>query len=153
LPAETAESIEMWLMTFSARVTLHEVETLDGNVELRFVGVIEQHELAGAWANVECLQTAEARDAVVDVDHVIAGLEIAEVGKESSRFRFAPALFTALCTLGAGGLSLNGFGGFVEDVCFDVYDQVRLRQFKAAAETSDSDDDGAGSRGLGRFAC
>jgi hypothetical protein len=35
LPAETAESIELRLMTFGARVTLHEVETLDGNVELR----------------------------------------------------------------------------------------------------------------------
>jgi hypothetical protein len=69
LPAETAESIELRLMTFSTRIALHEVETFDGNVELGLVGVVKQHELAGAWSDVECLQTAEAGDAVVDVDH------------------------------------------------------------------------------------
>src|SRR4029079_7481738 len=53
LPAETAETIELWLMSFRARIALHEVETLDGNVELRFVGVVEQHELAGAWSKIE----------------------------------------------------------------------------------------------------
>ena len=92
--------------------------------------------------HVECLQTAEARDAVVDVDHVIAR-QIAEIGKKGSRFRLAPALFTALCTLCAGGLSFDHIRGFVEDVCFDVYDQVRLRQFKSAAETTDSYDNRA----------
>jgi hypothetical protein len=74
------------LVAFGARITLHEVETLDGNVELRFVSVVKQHELAGSWSKVERLQTAEARDPVIDVDHVIVRLEIAKVGKERRRF-------------------------------------------------------------------
>ena len=86
LPAEAAESIELWLVSFSARVTLHEVETFDGNVELCLVRVKEQHELARAWSKIERLQAAEACDAVVDVDHVISCLEIAKVRKECSRF-------------------------------------------------------------------
>ena len=64
----------MRLMTFGTRITLHQVESLDWNVELCFVGVKEQHELARAWSKIERLQPSEARDAVIDVDHVIVGL-------------------------------------------------------------------------------
>src|SRR6185436_6312468 len=103
-------------MTFCARVALDEVETFDGNVELRFVGVKEQHELAGAWSNVECLQTAEARYAVIDVDHEIAGLEIAKVGKERGGFRLALAFVSALSSLGARGLAFDRVSRFVKNV-------------------------------------
>jgi hypothetical protein len=74
-----AESIELRLMTFRARVTLDQIQTFDRYVELRLVGVKEQHELAGAWSNIERLQTTETRDAVVYMDHVIIWLQIAEV--------------------------------------------------------------------------
>ena len=97
LPAKTAESIELRLMTLGARITLHEVETLDRHVELRVVSVIKQHELAGARSKIEGLQTAETCDAVIDVDHVIVRLEIAKVRKESSRFRSASPLLSAWC--------------------------------------------------------
>src|SRR5689334_13968852 len=86
LPAEAAESIELRLVTFGTRITLDQVETLDGNVQLGLVRVKEQHELAGAWSNIQRLQTTETRDAVVYVDHVIVGLEIAKVGEKGRGF-------------------------------------------------------------------
>src|SRR5205085_12563410 len=83
LPTETAESIELRFMTFGARITLHQIEPLDRHVQLRFVGVKEQHELAGTRAEIESLQTAETRDAMIDVNDIVVGFQVAKVREES----------------------------------------------------------------------
>src|SRR5512138_1032948 len=89
LPADSAKFVERRLMTLSARVPLHQIEPFDRNVKLRFVGVIEQHELAafgsgdGAswlrWTEIERDEAAEARDAVIDMHHEVVDFEIAKV--------------------------------------------------------------------------
>ncbi len=59
LPAESAETIERGLMSFGARITLDQIQPLDGHVKFRVFGVEEQHELAAARAEIERLQTAK----------------------------------------------------------------------------------------------
>ena len=46
LPANSTQAIERRLMTFGARVTLHQIEPFDGNVQLGFLCIVKQHELA-----------------------------------------------------------------------------------------------------------
>src|SRR5205085_280525 len=151
LPAKAAESVQLRRMTLSARITLDQVETFDRHVELCFVSVIKQHELAGAWSKIERLQTAETCDAVIDVDHIIIGLEIAEVREKSSRFRLAPPLFAALRYFSAGGPAFDRVNCFIKNVSLDVNDQSRLRQFKTTAETTDCHDDRTKARCIGGF--
>ncbi len=76
-------------MTFRARITLHEIEPLDGNVKLRVVRVIEQHELAtlrssDRWRwlgrpEIESNQSTESRDPMIDVHDIVIDFEVAKI--------------------------------------------------------------------------
>src|SRR5713101_7141693 len=81
-------------MTFRARITLHQIEPLDRNVQLRFLSVIKKHELAArrrrqncarrrfSWPEIESDQSTKPRDAVIDVHDIVANFQIAKVRKE-----------------------------------------------------------------------
>ncbi len=84
------EPVERRLVPLCARIPLNQVQPLDRRVELRVVGVEEQHELALTAAEFERLQATEARDAVVDVDDVVVDLQVAEVGEERGGLRLLP---------------------------------------------------------------
>src|SRR6476661_5467884 len=69
----------------------NEVHALDRHKKLRLVRVDEQHELTLDAAAVERLQRLETPEAVIDVDHIVAGLKVAKVGNEGAEvalFRF-----------------------------------------------------------------
>src|SRR5205814_8239210 len=88
-PANSTKFVERRLMTFRARITLHEIEPLDGHVKLRVVRVIEQHKLAtlrrsDRWRwlgrpEIESNQSAKSRDAMIDVHHIVVDFEIAKI--------------------------------------------------------------------------
>src|SRR4030095_9215688 len=88
MPTKTAETIQSWLVTLSARIALDQIEPLDRNVKPRFVRVVEQHELAArlfggvhlfvclTWSDIKRDQSAEPRDAVIDVHDKVIDLQI-----------------------------------------------------------------------------
>ncbi len=60
---------------------------MSGHVEARALGVFEQHELGVAVALVDFFQAVILADAVLDVNHVVADLQVAEVGEERGGLR------------------------------------------------------------------
>ncbi len=76
------------LGAFGGAIFLHEIEAGERNVEASGFGEFEQHEFGGAIAVVDFLQALILADAVLDVDDVVADLEIAEVGEEGGDFGF-----------------------------------------------------------------
>ena len=66
-----------------AAVLLDQVEPRERDVELGLVGELQNHELERRLAVLlDLAQAAVARDAVLDVDDVVADGEVAEVGDE-----------------------------------------------------------------------
>ena len=148
VPAESAQAVEHRLVPLGARIALHQVEPLDGHVELRLVGVGEQHELAFAPAEFERLKAAEARDAVVYVDDVVADFQIPKVGEEGGGQRLAPTRRAGGGDARARHTLFDGrAAGLVEQVCLDVDEELCACQFEAAGEFPGGDD-GRGVCGL-----
>ena len=142
LPTETAESIQTGLLSFRARITLHQIQPLDRNIKLRILRVEEQHKLAAARAQIQRLQTAKTSDAVVYVDHEVAGFEIAEVGKK--RRRLGPS-FSAFCLLPSAFRPRRAAlqrlcTCLVKQVSFNVRQETGCRHLKTAAEPTDRHD-------------
>ena len=138
VPAQAAQLIECRLISFCARITLDQIEPLNGNVKLRFVRIIKQHEFRARFgdfarrrlsrAKIERNKSPESRDAVIDVNDIVANFQIPKVRKKSRRAG-APLLLALDC----GRASLErGLGGFIKQIAFDVYDQTRPGQFKSA---------------------
>ena len=70
------------LCAFRRPVFLNQVEPRQRNIEPCAFRILQQHELGVAIALVDFLQALILPNAVLDVDHVIAHLQVAEVGKE-----------------------------------------------------------------------
>src|SRR4029450_699069 len=127
-------------MTRGARVSLNQIESLDWHIELRLVGIVEEHELAGSCAEVECLQATESCYPMIDMNDEITRSQIAKVGKESSGFGASPeSLSLAAPGFGCCATTLDRFNCFVEYVSFHVNDQPRIWQFKASGKPADGD--------------
>ena len=118
-------------MAFGAGVSLHEIEPLNRHVKLGVFRVVKQHELAAFGRGNRCRrrlrrpqvkrdQSTEPRNAVIDVDDVVVYFEIAKVGKKRSGAR--ASFFLALD--GGAATFKRGLGGFVEQIAFDMDDQV-----------------------------
>jgi hypothetical protein len=122
---EAAEPIERRLVPLRARIPLHEVEPLDGHIQLRLFRIKEQHELAApTGAEIERLQAAEAREAVIDMHHVIANFEITKVRQEGGSLRLA--LLPGGCALSRSQSAMlygRSVVRLVEQIIFDVDDQ------------------------------
>ena len=78
------------LGAFRRTIFLHQIEPRQRNIKARALGIFQQHEFGVAVALVDFLQSLILADAVLDVDHVVANLQIAEVGKKCRDFRFLP---------------------------------------------------------------
>src|SRR5216117_2780757 len=98
MPAQAAQPIECRLIPFGARVALDQIKPLNRNVELCFVRIVRQHEFRTwsgdfargrrlSWSKIERDESAKSRDAVIDMNDIIADLQIAKIRKESSRAR------------------------------------------------------------------
>src|SRR3989454_2341517 len=74
-------------------VTLNEVHAFEGNIEARIVGVSQQHDLATMPAGFDLAKSLELADAVVHVDHVIAGLQLGKIAEETGSANFAAGAF------------------------------------------------------------
>ncbi len=132
LPRRAAEAIER--RAAAARELLHQVEPVDGDEELVVTGVAQFHELARLVTDVDLLQPDEDTDAVVDVDDVVADLEVAEVREEG---------------LGGRGPALVADAFLVEDVGLGKEPHLRGGKPEALRELPGRDEQRAAGRDLG----
>ncbi len=87
-PRGAAQPVERRSRAFArAAILLDQVETRERNVELRLGGVLDQHEVAFVLALRDLARAHEAPDAVRDVHHVVARLQIREVSGEGGQLR------------------------------------------------------------------
>ena len=86
-PGGAAHAVERRLGFARAAEALHQVHARQRHVELGAAGVFEQHVVALGFALRDLAQAQELRHAVLRVDHVIAGLEIDQVGRKSAPAR------------------------------------------------------------------
>ena len=89
-PGRRAQMIQDGLGPFRRAVFLHQIETGERHIQARALGVFEQHEFRVAVALVDLLQSLVLPDAVLDVDDVVAHLQVAEVGEKCRGLRFLP---------------------------------------------------------------
>src|SRR5262245_24432825 len=136
-------------MRLAAGIFLDQVESFDRRVELRAVGISQQHELAPATAvvpgrladhprvnfgrgfragSVQLNQPLELAYAMVDVYDVIADFQVAEIGEEGGGAR--PLRFRR---------PFGAVNRLIEDVAFGVNGEGRLRQGEAGGEVADDD--------------
>ena len=88
---DASQTVERGLRALAARAELfHQVEPFERDVELGVVLVGEQHEVARRAFHAELPQPLVKPDAVVDVYHVVAHFEVAQVGNEARRPRPLP---------------------------------------------------------------
>ena len=81
----------------AAAIFLDEVEAGERDIELGLVGELENHQLQRRLAGfLDHAQAAVLRDAVLDVDDVIADGEVAEVGDEGGGLGLAAGNGTGL---------------------------------------------------------
>ena len=80
-------AVPRWFSTrlgpFRRTVLLHQVKTGQRDIKTRALGIFQQHEFRVAVALVNLLQALVLPDAVLDVDHVIPNLQVAEIGEKS----------------------------------------------------------------------
>ena len=91
LPLLRAQPVQHRLHALRRAVLLHQVEARERHVEPRALGVLQHHELGGGAVFLRnFLQPLVLADAVLDVHHVIADREIAEVGEKRRHLRLLP---------------------------------------------------------------
>ena len=69
---------------------MNQVQTRQRDVKAGAFGVFEQHEFGVAVALVDFFQALILPNSVLDVDNIVADLQIAEVGQKCRDFRFMP---------------------------------------------------------------
>ena len=89
-PRRRAQMVQRRLRALRRAIFLHQVEPRERHVEPRALGIFQQHELGVAIALIDFLQPLILPDAVLDVHHVVADLQIAEVGKKRRDLRLLP---------------------------------------------------------------
>ena len=86
-PGRRAQMVQYRLGPFRRTVLLHQVKTRQRDIQARALGVFEQHEFRVAVALVNLLQSLVLADAVLDVDDVVADLQVAEIGEKRRGLR------------------------------------------------------------------
>ena len=114
-------------------ILLNQVEARERHVELGLLGEFENHELDGEAVLHDLLQALVLRDAVLDVDDVVADGEVAKVGDESRGLRSL--------RLGA-----RGDVGIVGEIVGAEDDQVRIGKADAGGDLRAHDDGHAHDR-------
>ena len=132
LPADAAEPIKRRRGRFARRISRHQIHPLDGHEKFGVIGINQQHELAVRALRRDRLQTIETPDAVINVNNIIAGFEIAKIRNECAQPCFASAgrRFTA-------GRRHHRTDRFAKNVRFGVNRQAKRRQFKSTGKIAD----------------
>src|SRR5260370_3919928 len=86
-------------------VTLNEVHAFQRNVETRIVGVLQEHELAAMPVGFDLTKSLELPDAVVHMDHIIAGLQFGKIAEETRSANFAAGPFDPGRDINKGGMT------------------------------------------------
>src|SRR6266403_400044 len=89
VPDGAAEPVQRGMRTFENAVTLDEVHALEGNIEARIVGVLQEHEFAIVTAGFNLAKAFELADAVIHVDDVVSGFEFGKIAEETGGADFA----------------------------------------------------------------
>jgi hypothetical protein len=131
LPGDAAEFVQRGGPVARAAEPLHQVHAGQGHVQLGLPGVFEQHVVASLSALGDLAEAVEPADAVLDVDHIVAGLEVRQVDRE--RAQVQPAS-------GPG----DEFGG-VEEVLGTENGDRRIHEHRSAPDLA-LHQDGAGHR-------
>ena len=87
-PGGAAHAVERGLGFARAAEALHQVHARQRDVELGAAGVFEQHVVALGFALGDLPQPQVLRHAVLGMDHVVAGLEVDQVGGERGQGGF-----------------------------------------------------------------
>ncbi len=106
-----------------------EIEALDRHEQLVFAGVAQLHEFLRRFpdGHAQLFEPDEHADAVIDVDHVVADLQIPKIGDEDLGSRSPP--------LGLGGPAL-----LLEHIGFGKDGEAAFRQPEPAIEMADRDE-------------
>ena len=89
-PLRSAQSTQRRPCAFRGPIFLNQVEPRERDVQLGCFGKFEQHELARGVTLREFLQSLVLRDAMFDVDDIIADDKVAKVREEGRNFRLLP---------------------------------------------------------------
>ncbi len=108
-------------------IFLDQIEARERDVKLGLLGELENHEFDREAVLHDLPQALVLRDAVLDVDDVVADGEIAEVGDKGGG-------------LGALGLGARGDVGFVGEIVGPEDDQVRVGEADAGGDLRAHDD-------------
>ena len=117
-PGGAAQFVEDGFRALDGAVALHQVEPLERNVEARVVRIAQAHEFAARAAVFDLMQSLELADAVVDVDDVVAGLQLGKIAEEAGR------LGAALASRPAGMVSNNVPGPEDGDARIEKHDAI-----------------------------
>src|SRR5260370_40276764 len=85
------------MRAFEHAVTLNQVHAFQGNVEACIVGVLQQHELAAMPVGCDLPKSLELADAVIDVDDIVAGLQLGKIAEETGSANFAAGALDRGC--------------------------------------------------------
>ena len=121
-PGGAAEPVELRLGFFDGAIVLHQVHALERHVEAGVVGVAQQHEFAAPAVAFDRLQSLKLADAVVDVDHVVARLQLGKIAVEAG-------------ALGAGARALFARDG-LEQIAIAVEDQAQIGNDEAFGQAA-----------------
>src|SRR5260370_7920347 len=92
-------------------VTLNEIHAFQRNVEARIFGVPQKHELAAVAVGFDLAKSLKLPDAVIHVDHIIAGLQLGKIAEEAGGANFAAGAFNGGCDVEKVGMAEKGKAG------------------------------------------
>src|SRR5260370_12998920 len=96
------------MRAFEHAVTLNQVHAFQGNVEACIVGVLQQHELAAMPVGCDLPKSLELADAVIDVDDIVAGLQLGKIAEETGSANFAAGALDRGCDVEKVGMAEKG---------------------------------------------
>ena len=82
--------VEGRLCSFRRAIFLHQIKPRQWHIQTRAFRILQQHELCITVALVNLLQSLVLPNTMLDVNHVVANLEIPEVGKKCRGLGFVP---------------------------------------------------------------
>jgi len=121
LPADPAQLVQPGLTPFRPDVTLYQAQAVHRQIQLVAAGILQQQEVAPHAGHADMLQAVITADAVVDMHHEIARLELGQGGQD---------LF--LAHLGDAPAAHP----FAEQLLLGDYDQAGIGQLEAAGEVT-----------------
>src|SRR5439155_14661674 len=81
-PRGGPKMLQLWLCAFRGTVFLHQIEASERHIEPGAFGVFQQHELGIAIASIDLFQPLVLSDPMLDVDNIVAYLQIAKIGEK-----------------------------------------------------------------------